>query len=72
MEPEEAFAKRVVELERDLESLKDKLSALITEREILQKELKNAINQTIYYDKLLKDMRKEFRPLTMKELLLRI
>ncbi|MEM3396023.1 MAG: hypothetical protein QW620_00755 [Thermoplasmata archaeon] len=72
MQPAETFAERVAELEKEVEAIKAKLSALNTEREILQKELKNAMNQTLYYEKLLRDMRKEFRPLTMKELLLRI
>ncbi|MEM3445052.1 MAG: hypothetical protein QXJ27_04505 [Thermoplasmata archaeon] len=72
MQPAETFAKRVGELENEIEKLRAKLSALIMEKEILEKELKNAINQTNYYDKLLKDMRKRFRPLTMKEFLLRI
>ncbi|MCX8173478.1 MAG: hypothetical protein N3F63_02550 [Thermoplasmata archaeon] len=72
MQPADTFAERVAEMEKEAETLKKKLAALHTEREILQKELKNAINQTMYYDKLLKDMRKMFRPLTMKELLLRM
>lgn len=72
MQPAETFAKRVAELEMEIEELRAKLTALTIEKEILEKELKNAINQTNYYDKLIKEMRREFRPLTMKEFLLRI
>lgn len=72
MLPAETFAKRVAELEKEIEEVRAKLTALRIEKEILERELKNAINQNNYYEKLIKDMRKVFRPLTMKEFLLRI
>lgn len=72
MRHSETFAERVAELEKEIETLRAKLEALKTERASLQRELKNAMSQYKYYERLLVDMRKEFRPFTMKELLLRI
>ncbi|MGB9635903.1 MAG: hypothetical protein ACPL1Y_01465 [Thermoplasmata archaeon] len=66
------FGERAAELEREIEKLRNKLANLDLERETLIKELENARRQYQHYEKLLREMRKELRPFTMKELLLRI